>query len=197
MSRRAYPALSLALAALFATVPVVAYATNEVPASKRTVLGKYLSAKEAHERIAVERAKVLFLDVRTMGELMFVGGAEEVDAVVPFAEIRQPTVWDDKAGRLAMAPNPSFVPSVDAALAKKGLSKTDPVLVMCRSGDRSSRAVNTLAAAGYTDVWSVYDGFEGDVSKDGRRSVNGWKNAGLPWSYTLDKAKFTFAAAPK
>ena len=28
--------------------------------------------------------------------------------------------------------------------------------------------------------------------KAGQRAVNGWKNAGLPWSYKLDKAKMYF-----
>lgn len=195
MLGRAYLAFSLAVA--LAGAPTLAHATGDVPASKRTVLGKYLTAKEAHDRVAAGKEKVLFLDVRTTGELMFVGGAEEVDAVIPFAEVRQPMVWDDKAGRFAMAANPSFLQSVDAALAKKGLSKTDTVMVMCRSGDRSAKAVNMLAAAGYTEAWSVYDGFEGEVSKDGRRSVNGWKNAGLPWSYKLDKSKFMLGSAPE
>jgi hypothetical protein len=49
-----------------------------------------------------------------------------------------------------------------------------------------------LAEDGFTQVWSVVDGFEGDMSKDGRRSVNGWKNAGLPWSHKLDKARMYF-----
>jgi hypothetical protein len=51
---------------------------------------------------------------------------------------------------------------------------------------------NRLAEAGFMQVGSVVDGFEGDMSKDGRRSVNGWKNAGLPWSYKLDKARMYF-----
>jgi len=42
-------------------------------------------------------------------------------------------------------------------------------------------------------VYSVVDGVEGDLAKDGpkagQRVVNGWKNAGLPWSYTLEKKK--------
>jgi len=44
-------------------------------------------------------------------------------------------------------------------------------------------------------VYTVVDGFEGDVAKEGpnagKRVVNGWKNAGLPWSYRLEKEKFT------
>jgi rhodanese-related sulfurtransferase len=77
-------------------------------------------------------------------------------------------------------------------LRAKGLGKQDVVVLMCRSGDRSSRGANRLSEDGYTRVYSVVDGFEGDMSKDGHRSVNGWKNAGLPWSYRLDKARMYF-----
>lgn len=180
----------LAMAALVSGLPTVAVASSDVPAAKHTVLGKYLSSKEAYERITGDRAKILFLDVRTGSELMFVGGTDETDAVVPFVEMKEPVAWDDKSGRFQLVPNASFVTAVDAARNKKSLSKTDMVMVMCRSGERSAKAVNALAATGYTNVWSVHDGFEGDLSKEGRRTLNGWKNASLPWSYKLDKSKF-------
>lgn len=45
--------------------------------------------------------------------------------------------------------------------------------------------------AGYPNVYTVTDGFEGDKIKQGPRKgervVNGWKNSGLPWSYKLTK----------
>jgi len=53
-----------------------------------------------------------------------------------------------------------------------------------------------LTDLGYTKVYTVVDGFEGDLAKTGpqagQRVVNGWKNAGLPWSYKLDKSKLYF-----
>jgi hypothetical protein len=59
--------------------------------------------------------------------------------------------------------------------------------LICRSGDRSAAASHLLAEAGFKNVYSVVDGFEGDLATDGpkagQRAVNGWKNAGLPWSY--------------
>ena len=186
----------IVVASLVGMSPAVA-ATSEMPKSKQTVLGKYMTAKEAYEKVTTQREKVLFLDIRTTGELMFVGGTAEVDAVVPFVEIKQPVTWDDKAGRFALTPNVSFTASVEAVLDRKGLGKTDMVLLMCRSGDRSAKAVNSLAAAGYTNAWSVHDGFEGDLSKDGIRSINGRKNPGLPWSYKLDKSKFLLSVEPK
>jgi rhodanese-related sulfurtransferase len=66
-------------------------------------------------------------------------------------------------------------------LTTLAVAHADPV-VLCRAGDRSARAADELAALGYTNTVSVVDGFEGDFAADGRRSINGWKNAGLPWT---------------
>jgi rhodanese-related sulfurtransferase len=69
------------------------------------------------------------------------------------------------------------------------------LLLMCRSGGRSAMAVNLLAQAGYTDVWNITDGMEGDLvndpesSDDGKRLKDGWKNSGLPWTYQVDPAR--------
>jgi hypothetical protein len=46
---------------------------------------------------------------------------------------------------------------------------------------------------GFTKVYSVIDGFEGDMSPEGRRDASGWRKAGLPRGYKLDKAKMYFA----
>ena len=102
------------------------------------------------------------------------------------------TDWDARRGIYQLEPLQDFVPEVNRRLAQKALAKTDVVVLMCRSGDRSSRGADRLADDGFTQVWSVVDGFEGDMSQDGRRSVNGWKNAGLPWAYKLDRARMYF-----
>jgi rhodanese-related sulfurtransferase len=117
-----------------------------------------------------------------------------VDANVPFVDLKSPPEWDDKNNRLLLVPNPTFAADVEARLAAKNLAKDAQVIVMCRSGDRSGKAVDALAKAGFTNAWTVLDGFEGDMSKDGRRDVNGWKIAGLPWAYKLDKTKLPVAA---
>jgi rhodanese-related sulfurtransferase len=137
--------------------------------------------------------KVLFLDLRTRAEAMYVGMATGIDALVPFVEHQElMTDWDAQRGVYRLEPLQDFVPEVNRRLAQKGLTKNDVVVLICRSGDRSSRGANRLADDGYSQVWSVVDGFEGDMGKDGRRSVNGWKNAGLPWSYKLERERMYF-----
>jgi len=136
---------------------------------------------------------VLFLDVRTRAEAQFMGMPEGVDALVPYVEFQEfMTDWDEARGFYKLEPFNDFVPEVERRLKQKGLTKSDPIVLMCRSGERSSRAADLLADSGYTRVYTVVYGFEGELSDKGRRNVNGWKNAGLPWSYELDRKKMYF-----
>lgn len=188
-SSRVNAAVSIAVALLAFGLVSFGAAAADIPKEKQTKLGLYLTPAEASSIVKAERAKTLFIDVRTRGELQFVGMTHEIDGQVPFVEMSEFGEWDDKAQRFKLDPNPVFSQSVETLLGQKGLTKADRVIVMCRSGDRSARAVNLLAEAGFTNVWNQVEGFEGDLSPDGRRTVNGWKNAGLPWTYKLDKAR--------
>ncbi|GAB2181466.1 hypothetical protein DLREEDagrD3_16890 [Denitratisoma sp. agr-D3] len=168
-----------------------------LPVLKRTPFGLYLTPREAFEMKEKLGAKVLFLDVRTRAEVMYVGMASVADALVPYVEHQEMMVdWDDKRNIYLLEPNPEFPQEVARRLKEKGLNKASPIILMCRSGDRSAKAADILKMEGYSQVYSVAEGFEGDVAKDGpkagQRVVNGWKNAGLPWSYKLDKAKMFF-----
>lgn len=181
-------ALARLLLVFCVTVPVCA-AAQDVPKIKQTKLALYLSSTEAADVIRAGRSKVLFIDVRTRAEIQFVGYTAEIDGVVPFVELSQFGDWDEANNRYKLEPNATFSDGVMRLLTAKGLTKADKVIVICRSGDRSARAVDALSLAGFTNVYSVVDGFEGDLSPEGRRTVNGWKNAGLPWTYKLEKVK--------
>lgn len=193
-SRRA---AALWLAGLTCTVAALAAPVDpaKVPEPKRSKPALYLEAVDVPAFIQANGGpgKVLFLDIRTRAEAMFVGMAAPVDALVPFTELQEiMTEWDAKRSAYKLDPVQDFVPEVGRRLQAKGLTKADTVVLICRSGDRSARAATRLTEDGYAKVYSVVDGFEGDMSPEGRRSVNGWKNAGLPWGYKLDKAKMYF-----
>lgn len=187
--------LALALAALILPFKAGAATSEGLHEAKRTRSALYLDAKEVPAFIEKSGgpARILFLDLRTRAEAMYVGMATGVDALVPFVEHQElMTDWDPQRNIYRLEPLQEFVPEVNRRLRDKGLGKNDIVVLICRSGDRSSRGANRLAEDGFTRVYSVVDGFEGDMSPDGRRTVNGWKNAGLPWSYRLDKTKMYF-----
>lgn len=171
------PFLLLGLAA-------VSFAELSLPAKKQTVLKLYVSAADAFDMWKADSENVKILDCRTPGEYMFVGHAP-MAYNIPFLFLD--TKWNTEKNKPVMPVNENFVSDV-----KKKFKTTDTIMIMCRSGARSAAATNLLAKAGFTKVYSITDGFEGDKlkapgsEKDGKRLVNGWKNASIPWTYKLD-----------
>lgn len=168
-----------------------------LPEVKRSKLALYLTPQQAYDMKKKDPKGVAFFDVRTRAEAMYVGWPGDADALVPYVE--HPEImddWDDKRFMYKLEPNQDFVPEIERRMKAMGLGKDAPVILICRSGDRSSKAQDRLQMAGFTRVYSIAEGFEGDTAKDGakagQRTVNGWKNAGLPWTYKLDKAKMYF-----
>ncbi len=171
---------------------------KNVPEKKRTKAGLYLNAKDAYAALGQEAEKIIFIDVRTRGEVAYTGMPTVADANVPFKFTSKKYKWNDKKNNFKMTPNPGFVATVIERVQQKGLSKNDKIFVMCRSGGRSAKAADALTDAGFTQVFSVIDGFEGDSVKSGeqkgKRTINGWKNSNLPWSFKLDKTKMYLAS---
>ena len=190
------PWLALALALALAGSAALAADVSALPAGKQTVAGRYLDARAAYQLKQKLGDQAFLLDVRTRYEVMYVGTPTLTDANIPYVEHPDGAPWDDKAGRFRVELNSDFGPELARRLQAQGLGKDSTVILICRSGDRSARAANLLTQLGYSAVYSVTDGFEGDAApagdKQGQRVVNGWKNAGLPWTYKLDKERFYF-----
>jgi rhodanese-related sulfurtransferase len=168
---------------------------RSIPKEKQTSLGLYLTAQDAYEKWKSDPKQVKILDVRTPEEYIFVGHPAMAWNVPSMLQTYQ---WDSSGRKLPMKPNPAFV-----ARAKGLFKPSDTLLVICRSGGRSAKAVDLLAEAGFKQVYNVIDGMEGDVVDDpesifhGKRVRNGWKNSGLPWTYDLDPEKMCLPTAPK
>jgi rhodanese-related sulfurtransferase len=182
-------ALAVAAAA-FAALPAVAadiassVDAGSLPDSRTTPLGLYLSSEDAHSALTADPG-IVFLDVRDPVEIAYIGHAEGVDAIVP---LRITTHEFDGRGGLKSQDNPAFLDQAKAIIAREGGGAETPIFVICRSGGRSAVAARMLIDAGYTNVWNLVEGFEGDKNDAGARAVNGWRNAGLPWTYTISEA---------
>lgn len=161
----------------------------DLPNSKKTDLGLYLTAVEAYTFIQAHESEVLFVDIRTRSEITFIGMPTLADANVPYKEEGNWQNWDKMGKTFALVVNDHFVTAIDQRLQEKSLTKQSPIILMCRSGIRSAEAVNVLSKVGYTYVYNLVDGFEGDSNAQGQRIINGWKNSNLPWSFDLDKQK--------
>ena len=109
----------------------------------------------------------VFVDCRSEMEFLFVGH--------PVGALMIP--WNDGPD---WEINPHFVGQVKKAA---GHSTNRPVVIICRSGNRSIDAGMALEAVGFTNVCNVLEGFEGDLDENHQRgNRGGWRHAGLPWS---------------
>lgn len=161
---------------------------------KQTSWGLYLTAKEAYDMKQELGDKALFVDVREPIEMMFAGFTDVIDVNVPYLMVDASKWNPKKATKFAMEMNPDYVAGVMGALEKRGLDKSTPVILMCRSGgERGAPSARALEGQGLERVYVVIDGFEGQADKTNPngpwRLVDGWKNAGLPWSYNLNPDK--------
>jgi len=162
---------------------------KDIPEYKQTSAELYVTSSEAYDEIQSAGNRILFLDVRTRSEIAFVGMPTAADANVPYMFMTEPMTWNDDWSSFKMISNPNFLNAVKLRLEEKGLTQDDRIFLMCRSGGRSASAADLLLKAGFTNVYTVVDGYEGDTAKNGKRILNGWKNSNLPWSYKLDKKK--------
>ncbi len=189
---------ALVALALSGAASAVTLTPDQVPAAKRTEAQHYLLPQEVFEFKSKEPAQTLLVDIRTPAEVQFVGHTPLMDGNIPYLSYDY-SDWDNKTNEYKRDFNSGFVGQVEALLAKVGMAgkKDTRIILMCRSGDRSARAADLMAKSGYTNVWTAIEGFEGDKAKDGpnkgKRVVNGWKNANLPWTYDLDKSKAALA----
>lgn len=188
------PAITLVgLLLVLALSSALAIEPTQVPDDKRSAAGLHLTAVEAAAMKRASPAKVLFIDVRTRAEAMLLGMPTLADHLVPLLDFPAKWEWSADQGEYLQQANPRFVTDVEQRLAQAGLTKNDPVILLCRSGTRSNNAAGLLSLYGFKKAYTVIDGYEGDLATSGpqagQRTVNGWKNANLPWSYQLDSAK--------
>lgn len=125
---------------------------------------KHLTPKETYAYLQAH-PDALFVDCRTEMEFFYVGhpaGASHI-------------AWQE-------APEWEVNPGFAAEVLKEAGDKSRPVVLICRSGNRSVPAGEALEAAGFADVTNVLYGFEGELDPQHHRNgVNGWRHDGLPW----------------
>ena len=114
-----------------------------------------------------KKPEALFIDCRSEMEYLFVGH--------PLGALN--VAWNDGPD---WAINPHFVGQVTKLAGSSHNNRS--IVLICRSGNRSVDAGIALEQAGFTDVYNVLHGFEGDLDDHRHRGTeNGWRFEGLPW----------------
>ncbi len=123
-----------------------------------------LTPKQCWQLMQDNPAAVM-VDVRTAIEHSFVG---HPPGCVHIA-------WKEFPG---MQLNEAFVEEVRKAVP----GQEEPILLLCRSGQRSLDAAKALEAVGYRHLINILEGFEGPLDEDKHRgNLGGWRFHGLPW----------------
>jgi rhodanese-related sulfurtransferase len=138
--------------------------------SENTV--KHISAKDAHKLIEREPSTA-FIDVRSDMEFLFIGH--------PVGAVNIP--WIDEPDFVI---NPDFEREVRKLILGGIITSSEhdsvPVVLICRSGNRSEEAGKLLIDHGFRHVYNVEHGFEGELDDSHHRStISGWRFDQLPW----------------
>jgi rhodanese-related sulfurtransferase len=108
--------------------------------------------------------KAHLVDVRSAEERKFVGRVPNSLHVA----------W---ATGTSLTRNPRFARELEAKVGKDTV-----ILLLCRSGKRSVLAAEVATKAGFTQVFNVLEGFEGEIDEQQHRgSADGWRFHNLPW----------------
>ena len=131
-----------------------------------------ISAKDAYALIQSEPSTA-FIDVRSDMEYLFIGH--------PIGAVNIP--WIDEPDFVI---NPNFEREVRKLILGGIIETSDhdsvPVVLICRSGNRSDEAGKLLIEHGFKRVYNIEQGFEGELDEDHHRStIGGWRFEGLPW----------------
>lgn len=112
-----------------------------------------------------QNTHAVLVDVRTKMEHTFIGH--------PPGAVHIP--WKE-------APDWQINPQFIAELEKAVPDKQAPVLLLCRSGQRSLDAAKALEEVGYQHLINIVEGFEGALDENKHRgNLGGWRFHGLPW----------------
>ncbi len=120
-----------------------------------------------------DNPRALLVDVRSSMEYLFVG--HPVGAVhIPW--IDEPN-WEI---------NEHFAVEIRklilGGIHENNTISSAPIILICRSGKRSLEAGQKLLEAGFTQVYNIDEGFEGELNELHQRStLGGWRFRGLPW----------------
>ena len=131
-----------------------------------------ISPQKAFEML--RNPSTYLIDVRSIAEYVFIEHPE-MAANIPLM------FWSEKKQKLIE--NTNFLQNVEPLFKKE-----DTLIFICRSGGRSLKAAKLAKNSGFCNVLSIEEGFEGKKDKKGLRTINGWKNRQLPYTYELNES---------
>ena len=130
-----------------------------------------ITAEKAHQ-VMQQQPNALLMDVRSEMEFLMIGH--------PIGALNNPWIdapdWDVSKDFLARTRKLLLGRHTDRDAGRV------PLMLICRSDNRSRDAASELLSKGIRNVLVVEHGFEGPLNGDRRRSsIAGWRFGALPW----------------
>jgi rhodanese-related sulfurtransferase len=175
--------VTLMMVFVFSTLAIAGQAKYPIKGEHK---GGDVTPKQAYDMVKKDPKNTFLVDVRTRIEYQDIG--HPVNSYnIPWK------FYTTKVGKKGYKKtlNKNFCNDLKARFNPK----TDTVLLLCRSAQRTIAASTAAVDCGFKEdkVFNVLGGFEGDKVKDknspyyGKRRVAGWRLDGLPWTYKMDK----------
>ena len=124
---------------------------------------KHLAPKQARD-LMQDNPRAILIDIRSTMEYLFIGH--------PVNAIHIP--WIDEPEWIV---NPHFVTRVRELILGGVICDDDegcaPIILICRSGKRSVKAGEELIKQGFSQVFNVLEGFEGELDNHHHRNTVG------------------------
>ncbi len=121
----------------------------------------------------------ILIDVRTNFEWETVG-------IVDYLSFCNPALFISWQNYPDMQIDPDFLVKLESSLNEKlssikNYKNSADLIFLCRTGIRSNAAAELCLKNGYSNLFNIINGFEGDSNQQGQRSlINGWKAQNLP-----------------
>ena len=128
----------------------------------------YAGDLSPHDAWAKLEQGAILVDVRTEGEWAHIG--------IPDTKATENDPLFIQWNLVGGIPNTRFIEELKQQAPD---AEGTELVFLCRSGQRSISAAIAATQAGFT-AYNVLEGFEGDPDRYGERTINGWKNRGLP-----------------
>lgn len=161
-----------------------------------------VTSQEAYDMINIGEATII--DVRTLEEYVFVGspalvaGGDPVAYLIPWEHLEGVDDNGDKIYKI----NPDFDALVENTF---GYDKDQALIIICRSGNRSTYAAERMEQIGFTNVYEVDNKIKETTSYPGGRggfqgstyqcSLNGYR--GYPGRFTCSEHGSVFCTSIK
>jgi len=180
----------------FTVLAIALFMVSVMAIGDTEAVTRVISPADAKAMVEANPDNTFIVDVRTLEEYYFVGTCSLVGKGPPIAYNIPYKLWTSRIDCETGKPILRTVERLFGVFIRRTFNPTDTIILMCRSGSRSTDAATYLDGLDYfvTTIYDMDKGFQGSANDDGYRCgmASGdrcWQGAYLPMTQKLDCSK--------